>query len=72
LTEAPAPQVQAVADASALVAVHGAECMNLMFLPKRGALVEIAPTHYGYGRRTAMRKVDYFNLARLLGKFHLE
>ncbi len=42
-----APQVKAVHDAAALVCVHGADCMNLMFLPPRGAVVEIDPVHYG-------------------------
>ncbi len=65
-------QVRAVHDAAVLVSVHGADCMNLMFLPERGAIVEVLPTHYGYGHRCVMRKGDYFNLARLLGKRYTE
>ena len=34
-------------DAAALVCVHGADCMNLMFLPPRGVVVEIDPVHHG-------------------------
>lgn len=58
--------------AAVLVSVHGADCMNLMFLPHRGCLVEVLPTHDGYGRRNVMRKGDYYNLARLLGKRYFE
>jgi hypothetical protein len=61
-------QVRTVSGAAVLVSVHGADCMNLMFLPDRGYLVEVLPVHYGYGGRNVMRKTDYYNLARLLGK----
>jgi hypothetical protein len=64
--------VQVAHGAAVLVSVHGADCMNLMFLPPRGCLVEVLPVHYGYGPRTVMRKTDYFNLARLLGKQYME
>ena len=47
-------QVRAVADAAVLISVHGADCMNLMFLPSGGSILEIAPTHYGYGYRKVM------------------
>ena len=36
-----------VHDTAALISVHGADCMNLMFLPPRGVMLEISPTHYG-------------------------
>jgi hypothetical protein len=65
-------QVQIVNGAAVLVSVHGADCMNLMFLPPRGCLVEVLPVHHGYGRRNVMRKTDYYNLARLLGKSYVE
>lgn len=65
-------QVRIVHSAAVLVSVHGADCMNLMFLPRAGCLVEVLPMHYGYGRRDVMRKGDYFNLARLLGKQYVE
>lgn len=65
-------QVAAVRKAAVLVSVHGADCMNLMFLPHRGCLVEVLPTHYGYGQRNVMRKGDYYNLARLLGKQYMQ
>lgn len=65
-------QVKIVHDAAALVTLHGADCMNLMFLPLHATIVEIDPVHYGYGYRTVMRKGDYFNIARMLGKYHLE
>ncbi len=42
-----ASQVKMVHDAAALVCVHGADCMNLMFLPPQGVVVEIDPVHYG-------------------------
>ena len=58
--------------AAVLVSVHGADCMHLMFLAPRGCLVEVLPVHYGYGPRTVMRKTDYYNLARLLGKHYME
>lgn len=65
-------QVAAMHEAAVLVSVHGADCMNLMFLPHRGCLVEVLPTHYGYGQRNVMQKGDYFNLARLLGKQYMQ
>ena len=34
-------------DAAVLISVHGADCMNLMFLPPRSVILEISPTHYG-------------------------
>ena len=46
--------------------------MNMMFLPKKGVLVEIAPMHYAYGFRKVLRKGDYYNLSRMLGIHHME
>ena len=42
-------------DAAALVSVHGADCMNLMFLPPHGVIVEIDPVHYGALARSHQR-----------------
>ena len=64
--------MQIVNGAAVLISVHGADCMNLMFLPPHGCLVEVLPVHYGYGPRNVMRKTDYYNLARLLGKQYME
>lgn len=65
-------QVNAVGRAAVMVAVHGADLMNMAWLPRGASVVEIAPVHDGYRGRTVMRKPDYFNIARLLGLRHLE
>ena len=48
-------QVKTMHNAAALVCVHGADCMNLMFLPPRGTVVEIDPVHYGASRGHHLR-----------------
>ena len=41
--------------------VHGADCMNLMFLPPRGVIVEIDPVHYGAHARRQQTSTFFTN-----------
>lgn len=45
-------QVEAIGRAAVVVAVHGADLMNMAWLPRGASVVEIAPVHSGYGGRT--------------------
>ena len=40
-------QLKAVHDAAVLTGIHGSDLLNAIFLPSRGALVEIAPQNRG-------------------------
>ena len=42
-----ADQLKAVHDAAVLTGIHGSDLLNAIFLPSRGALVEIAPQNRG-------------------------
>lgn len=45
-------QVEAIGRAAVVVAVHGADLMNMAWLPRGASVLEIAPVHSGYGGRT--------------------
>lgn len=60
-------QLQAVHGAAALVGVSGSDLVNGIFLPRKGAVVEISPASRGH----AVVNIELHNVMRLAGRaFH--